>query len=484
MNCNEIEKYLPLYPEEVEPGIKGEIELHLKKCSKCKALYDSLGLYSSYALSAGDAEAPENFETSVISKLESGRKKTRIVAIYKKTAIVLGSAAAILVLLLLFLPEDKPWEGAIEANFALQAEKKGKGPAGLIDIEKTDESISKILRETGAVVEMREDNPVTGYYDFIIAGIPGENLGEFIKEFNRASATKIKLRENGSVEKTISYVKIYFDMISFTAANFDGDGHADLIVQFLSGRHKGKWMIYINTDSTHFTEYQFLDMGKNEAKYLGDNWMLAGDFNGDRLDDICLYKYSQQKGLSFQILLNHNNFKFRNSDESLKAKLIPPAGKGQFFSLIAGDTDGDGRDELLRLSTLGEDLFEFTIPGNIPGSGILTIPEFNKCSGNIFGGDMNGDDYVDLCVKYQQEERAGQTWIYLNTHQGSFSEPQYAGLSFVGDYLFLTGDYTADGLDDLFVKSGGLFFSGDWCIMQNEGSGKLIFEKEFKLTIP
>lgn len=126
MNCKEIEKYLPLYPEDVEPGIKVEIELHLRKCSKCKALYDSLGLYRSYALSAGDAKAPDNFETNVIGKLEPGRKKSGIRALYKNTAIVIGSAAAVLILFLLFQPEDKPWEGATEVGFALQAEKKAR----------------------------------------------------------------------------------------------------------------------------------------------------------------------------------------------------------------------------------------------------------------------------------------------------------------------------------------------------------------------
>jgi len=484
MNCKEIEKYLPLYPEDVEPGIKEEIELHLSKCSSCSALYESLGLYRSYVLSVGEVDAPEDFETNVIRKLEPGNKTARIRELYKKTAIVISSAAAVLILALLLWPESEPWKNAIEASFVLQTEKKGKGPAELINIEKVDESILRILQETGAAIEMKEENPVTGYYDFIIAGVPSENLDLFINKFNQASSTQIKLQGNESVKKAMSYLKIYFDVINFTVGNFDGDGHADLVIQFLSGRNKGKWIMYRNNDSTHFTEYQYPDMGKDETKYLGDYWMIPGDFNGDGLDDICLYAYSRQKGLSKQILLNHPDFKFKEADDDFMATEIPSAENGKFFSLIAGESDGDGKDDLIMVSAFGEDTYKLSTPGNIQAPITISIPDVYTCSGVVLGGDLNGDHYVDIWVKYLRGERTGQTWFYLNNKQGFFSDPKDGNLSFAGDYIFLTGDYDGDGLDDLFVKSGGPFFSGDWEVMRNDGSGKLIFEKVFKLEFP
>ncbi len=482
MNCKEIEKYLPLYPDDVEPGIREEIEKHLRQCHECNDTYEKLGLYRSYVESAEEPEVPEHFEMDVINELEAGTRPKKIRQFLLSSAVALSSAAALIILFLLFGPSEKPWEDAIEVNFALKEEKMGKGPSASIDFKKIDKSIQKIISETGTIIKEKKKNSITGYYDYMIVSVPGPNLPEFIGKFNHASSMPLNKPDGIEKKGDKVYFKIYFDMINFTTGNFDGDNHADLIVQFISGQNKGKWVLYKNDDSSRYQKDYFIKTGDDETRYLGDYWLLSGDFNGDRIDDILLYEYSKYRGLTSYFLLNNGDYSFREAPATFMELTIPK--KGEFEKIISGDGDGDGSDDIMWVAGIGNELFEITaINLDISFKPIL-IPDFDTCAGIVIAGDMNGDKFTDICVKYMDGTLAGRTDIYLNKQDFSFAEPYYGGLSWAGDYIMWSDDYNGDGLDDLFVKSGGPFLSGDWYVMSNNPSGGLIFETQFHIKYP
>ncbi len=482
MTCKELKKYLPLYPDDVEPAIKEAIGLHLNRCESCRAVFESVKLYRTYALASPEVEAPDGLEADVIQNIGPAVKKARIMTLYRNAAITVSSAAAIILLVIIFRPFTKSWEDrAIEARFIPRSEKQGKGPAPVVDMEKTALVINELLKNSDARIVEKKENDLTGYFDYLVAAVRVENKDKFINNFNNISHSSLQAGKEDGNDAAMSYFKIYFDVINFSAGDFDGDHLAEIIVQFLSGMNKGEWVIYSCDDSSGFSSYHIPDFGKNVSRYLADYRLVTGDFNGDGLDDIGLIAHDAGSRIRNHILLNLGNYQFKEADEKLLTQIIPVHGKGKFHDLLAGDMNHDGKDELIFVSDLGGDHYEFKFSGSPSAPQVISIPDLYRCDGHLLAGDINGDQYADLCVKYIQGDRAGQTMVYLNSINGFTGEPFSRGLSFAGDYVFRLADCDGDGYDDLFVKSGGPFLSGEWYIMNNDKSSKFSLGKKFEL---
>ena len=483
MNCQEIEKYLPLYPNDVEFGIREEIDSHIQQCYQCRATLEKLNLYKLYVESVGEPEVPSNYEMNVLNRLEVENKPQSHKQSLLRFGFAISSAAALVIIFLLFTPSDKPWKDAIETNFVLKMEKGGKGPSELIDFNKIDKNITKIISETGTTIEEEEKNLVTGYYDYLTVSVSGSRLAEFIDKFNNASVMPINIPKESDISANNIYLKIYFDMVNFAVGNFDGDKHADLIAQFISGKYKGKWFLYKNDDSTHFKEAYALNMDHDETKYLGDYWLLSGDFDGNGYDDICLFEYSNHKRLTIHTLMNGHNNSFREAPVNFMKLSIPK--EGEFVKIVTGDADGNGSDDLIWIAKIAENSYQLTAINIDKSFELVRLPDLDSENGIIVTGDLNGDKYFDLCVKYFGDERGGDTDILLNNHNFAFAEPYSGRKSFQGDYLFWCNDYHADGFDDLIVKSGGLFISGNWYILPNNLKADFLRESEqFTIKYP
>ena len=464
MKCSEVEKYLPLYPGDIDIVTKGKIEKHLSGCEKCRKTLESLKIYSSFVSSSGTEEVPDNFESKVIQKLRGdvlhAKRRNPII----KWGITAASAAALLIVFLLFGPGGIQKEDIIEANFALRSEKKGKGPEDAVDIGKINSSINRIIEETGSEIKESEKNIATDYYDYVLIGVPNSQVENFVDKFNKASIIPVKLPGRNISTGEQTYFKIYFDMINFTPGNFDGDKRADLLIQFVSGKNKGKWVLFKNDKDSYYVNNYDVTMGNDELRYIGDFDLISGDFNGDGYDDICLYEFSKYRGLTTFILLNNKNLSFREAPADFFKMSIP--NKGEFRQLMTGDADGDGDDDLLWLGKYGGDQYGITAINIHKTYQKLELPDADSCAGNIIAGDLNGDSYFDIVIKYIDKNRAGDTEIFFNKKNSAFRTVFRIGRkSFAGDYLFFPGDCNGDGLDDVYVKEGGPFMSGMWYVM-------------------
>lgn len=480
MNCKETENYLPLYPDEVSPAIRKELENHLQQCPECRKLAENLRQYRSYAATAETPEVPVDFESRVMQSLEAEKRLANRRHFVWKAGLAVSSVAAILLIVfILFKPVNNPWDNAIEVSYIPKIEKKGKGSAPLADFQTIDARIKHLISETGASIEKSENNTLTGYYDYLILAVPGSTFSQFVEEFNHQSAIQIELPEPGIEKKGTVYIQLSFDLIRSTPGKFDKDPYADLLVQFISGRNKGKWMIYPNHDSSHFSRQHPAVIAGDESNYRGDFRMLSGDFNGDSLDDLCLYHFNLNMGLETHFLMNEGDFRFRE-DPGIFSNLTIP-GNGESLAILSGDSDGDGRDDLLWLSEPEKGVFKLTVVNLDTSFSKLVLPDFERSGGVILTGDFNNDHYMDICVKYLKLYLRENTEIFHNTHDFAFEGPFFAGLSFQGDYIILSDDFDGDGFDDLLVKSGGQFLSGAWNIMRNNRQGKFIFWKQFEL---
>lgn len=478
MNCKETEKYLPLDPQEIPPAIREEVQKHIQHCPSCRELSENLNRYRTFAETAEDPEVPVGFSARVLDALETGEQTIPRRPILWKVVVTVSAAAAILLILVIVNGIERPWSKATEVSFLPKEEKKGKGDAGFPGIQAIDSKITSLLTETRASVEKVQHNLLTGYYDYMIIGIPGENMEQFTEQFNLLSANPISMPGPENTPSETIYVKVYFDMIRFTAGKFNHDPRADLLVQFISGKEKGKWAVWLNDDSLHFSRRYTVETDRDGSAYLGDFRLLAGDFDGDSLDDVCLYRYSGKEGLVTHFLRNEGDLRFQE-DEGMFGKLTIP-GKGDFIELLSGDADGDGRDDLLWISGTGEGYFNVSAINLERSFNDLLLPEVDSGGGLFLAGDFNADRYSDLCVKYPKIYLHGNTDILLNRHDFAYAEPIDAGLSFFGDYTFRTADIDGDGFCDLLVKSGGPFLSGEWYIMRNNQMEHFLFLKQFQ----
>jgi len=483
MKCKEIEKYLPLYPDDVDSDIREEISRHLQTCDKCRELAGKLSLYSNYAESAEEEEPPEGFERKVLERLPAERQFIPKKRLYVRFGWAVSSAAAFLIAFLLFYPDRIPTQNIIETNFALKQDKKSKGPSALVDFKEIANAVEEIITATGAEVKDYNRNSVTGYYDYIMIGVPKGRLPEFVEKFNGSSAIPISLPKRNDAAGDEAYMKIYFDMVNFAVGDFDGDKHADIVARFISGKYKGKWVLYKNGDSVRFVNYSWLKVGDGEKKYLGDYWLISGDFDGDDYDDICLYEYGRPGGLTLHTLLNDHDGYFRDIPGYFKSLSVPT--EGEFVKLIAGDADGDGKDDLIWIAKINEDTYRCTALNINRSFRPVSLTDLEHSGGVILAGDLNGDKYFDLCIKYPGRSRGGETDILLNNHDFTFAGSYAGRLSFQGEYSFWCADYDADGFDDLIVKSGGPFLSGGWYALINNLKGDFYREgKQFNVTYP
>lgn len=483
MKCKEIEKYLGLSPNDIDSDIREEVNRHVQSCNKCRELVKKLAVYRNYVESGKEVEVPENFEMKVLKNFSPERKSIQRKQLYVKIGFALSSAAILLIAFLLFKPADKLTESVIETNFVLKLEKKGKGPSDAVDFKNIDNAVKSIISETGSEIVEYKSNSLTSYYDYIMVSVPKDNIPEFIEKYNAVSTTPINIPKGSNAEANKMYLKIYFDMVNFTVGNFDGDKQADIIAQFISGKYKGEWLLYKNSDSTHFKEGCILKMGDDENKYLGDFWLLSGDFNGDGYDDICLYEYSSNRGLTLYTLLNNHDNSFRKAPANFMKLSIPT--EEEFVKIVVGDADGNGIDDLIWIAKINRVSYRLTAINIDKSFGMVNLPDIEDSGGIIIAGDLNGDKYFDLCIKYPGGKLGGETNILLNNHDFTFTESYFGRLSFQGDYLFWCDDYNGDGFDDLIVKSGGLFIAGYWYVLPN--NSKADFYKEgiqFTITYP
>jgi len=475
MNCKETKKYLPLDLREIPPAIREEMQKHLQQCPACRELAENLNCYRTFAESAEEPDVPEDFSARVLDALESEGTTVSRRPVHWKAVVAVSAAAAILLILVIVNGIERPWRKATEVSFLPNMEKQGKGSAGFPEIQAIDAKITALLTETGASVEKVQHNPLTGYYDYMIIGIPGKDMEQFAEEFNLLSAKPISMPDPASSPSGTVYIKVYFDMIRFTAGKFNQDSRADLLVQFISGKEKGKWVVWLNDDSLQFSRRSTVDVGRDEAACLGDFRLLAGDFDGDSLDDLCMYRYSIKEGLVTHFLRNEGNLRFQE-DEGMFGNLTIPA-RGDFIELLSGDADGDGRDDLLWVSGTGEGIFNVSAINLNRSFNDLLLPEVDSGGGVFLAGDFNADGYSDLCVKYLNIYLHGNTDILLNQHDFAFAKPLDGGLSFQGDYSLRAADFDGDGFCDLLVKSGGPFLTGDWYIMRNNQMDRFTFLK-------
>lgn len=477
MKCNETRNLLPFYPDEVDTQTKILVEKHLAQCTKCRELYSALRKYYSHLNEIPQPDIPVDFEKEILARINTTKKISiiqRIPAWAGIAAIIIGAAFIITSLLL-------PRADTIEITYIPETQKKGKGPSKKADESNVrySEHLIDLFSNMGYPVVSSSRDINTGLFDYFIFHVPRAEYNNFVQSFNALPVLNKIPEIKFAKVKGMLQVKVYFDMIRYAAGNFNDDRYGDYIIQHISGKEKGEWYLIPGREENDFGKAMTGGPGKGKHEYTGDFKMLPGDYNGDGYDDICLFYNQQGRSIDAIVLSNDHHIGFRKEKE-LSWNLTLPE-ELRLITLMAGDADGDHQDDYFILYEQTGDYFITSYKPGIneewnvfpyllkiysPG---VTIP---------FMGDMNGDEFSDLCLKIMQGDKAGETHIYFNDQQNGFNDPRPSLredgrilLSYVGEYDFWTYDHNGDGLDDVGVKDGGDFISGNWFVCLSTGHG-------------
>jgi len=185
------------------------------------------------------------------------------------------------------------------------------------------------------------------------------------------------------------------------AADIDGDGRTDLLVQ--SYEENALRSVSLTTDGPVLGEPVALLSDDGEMPWT---WTV-GDFDGDGLADLALVGWS---GISLAAGNGDGTFTFSRRLES------------SFFQPIAVDLDGDGRDELVgpenRNGTTG-----LTILRRLADETIETVRLPADAFGNMRAADIDDDGVLDLLIATWRWE-GFDLQVLLGDREGRFASPK------------------------------------------------------------
>ncbi|NLG33385.1 MAG: DUF2334 domain-containing protein [Syntrophomonadaceae bacterium] len=260
----------------------------------------------------------------------------------------------------------------------------------------------------------------------------------------------------------------------FFSADIDGDGKTDLVIW---QPKTGSWyfgkcnLLNFPSRQSDVNTFSFNQVLSNWG--VGEYWTpLIGDFNGDGLDDIAIW--NSQYG-EWQVALNNGQRLVPHQGKGDYTWLKTWA-TGSSCIPLAGDFNGDGLNDIMVWNTVTGDWQVALSTGNsfVPDTGRSDFSWLKGWPDNRLGwkpliGDFDGDGKDDIAVWLPLK---GEWRVALSTGKhflpipGPWLQPWAAG----SGWNCLVGDFNGDGKSDVLAVD---VVKGDWQIALSNG-------KEFK----
>ncbi|OWK40496.1 beta strand repeat-containing protein [Fimbriiglobus ruber] len=208
--------------------------------------------------------------------------------------------------------------------------------------------------------------------------------------------------------------------VSVAAADFDGDGSADIVVGAIQD---GRELVQVlrGTDGTVLQQYRPFDAAIEGVT------VAAGDYNGDGTPDVIVGagvggapRVTVLDGASGAVLLN--TFVFESTARG-------------GIQLAAGDLDGDGKVEVVAAPGAGGGPRVVAISGGSPDGGAVLHNFFGYDDSSIRNGvqvsvlDVNQDGHNDIVIANGQGQ-SPQLRAFDGQTLARLPDPQYPGLPF------------------------------------------------------
>jgi len=269
-----------------------------------------------------------------------------------------------------------------------------------------------------------------------------------------------------------------------TAGDTNGDGYSDLIVGapfFENGSfYEGKVYVYLGGPDDVAETAAWIDESNQDGAGFGIS-VTSGDWNGDGYSDVATGAWFYDAGQTNEgaVFAYYGN---RGGISTVHDWLADGDQASALFGYAianAGDTDGDGYDELL----VGSSLYDNGVSNEGQaflyrgGSGGLAATASWTAKGNQAGaswgysvssaGDVNGDGYADVLVGAPNHDNGqvdeGRASVYFGSASGPSRTPNWGFEgnetdASVGFSVACAGDVNGDGYSDVIVGAPGADF--------------------------
>lgn len=227
---------------------------------------------------------------------------------------------------------------------------------------------------------------------------------------------------------------------SVALADFDNDGHPDLVAGCNIGHDQALITLYRNDGSNGFTRTRFINVQTNSGDSVGD--LAAGDVNNDGNMDFLVCGDSKWIG----VYLGDGQGRFRYSGFD--------ATDWGSFGIDLADFDHDGNLDCV----VGERTFNkvYTIRGNGDGT-FGTVQLVGKANAGAFGtacvaaGDLDGDGFPDILASSAD---AGDVYLFRGKTNLTFvAGTNVSSLNLTSQLGMAVCDFNGDGRLDVVTAS-------------------------------
>ncbi len=216
--------------------------------------------------------------------------------------------------------------------------------------------------------------------------------------------------------------KVYsgYEVNALAVADFNGDGMADLAIQ------TGEGLIVMCQSSPGVFTITAAIKGTYSTS------LVVADFNHDGIPDLATAQ---------DVYLGNGDGTFRQSYTLSQS--------GTYVQ--TGDFNGDGIPDLATSDAIDGVLAWLGVGDGTFGPPITVVPSTNPNLPLPVVADFNGDGFSDIVVTYNL---AATATLYLGNANGAFTAQTLSNLPQLNQFPLSLGDFTNDGLIDLFFVNG------------------------------
>lgn len=287
-------------------------------------------------------------------------------------------------------------------------------------------------------------------YDFKVVDINGDGKSDIVNLFETKddqAGLWLHLSAGKNFQLQSEHLQTladYGERQSWLRGDFNGDGKGDLVNVYPGKDGKMQAQLHLSDGNKPASGSNVQTL----TNIVNDQQWLAGDFNGDGRDDLIhIYGDPNQITQTYLYLSNGRGFNARSNSQRL-------ANFSNQQTWIAADFNGDGRDDLVNLYEGANQKTRVWLHLST-GAGFENFSNLQMFGGfsgpqKWLAGDFNGDGRDDLVNIYGNSSLKTQAYLHLS-NGGSF---QYRSnlqtlAGFSQSQQWRVGDFNDDGRDDL-----------------------------------